>query len=255
MRTPPSLCVIVTIHDQDLLLAYEAEGKFSKTKSSIIYLFVGLGDTDKITDLPNVVIARNLANNIENYKYLVDFTAWYAIARNQIETCDYVSLLQYDVSISEDFTEKSLTALDSNRDAIVGYVPLEMGDRNFIRDNMGFKPLEIACKNIYGIEISPLLKSHIKLAHDKKWPTTNNVAMHRHTLEDFVRWFTPLAMSMGNEKSAGHAFERAIKLYSILSGRSNVYLGDVLSHFQMNSHETQDFKKDKSVFHRLLAKN
>lgn len=255
MRTPPSFSIVVTIHDQDLLLAYESEGKFSKTESSVVYLFVGLGDTDKITDLPNVVIARNLAENIENYKYLVDFTAWYAIARNQIETCDYVSLLQYDVSISKDFTEKSLTALDSNRDAIVGYVPLEMCNRNFIRQNMGFKPLEIACKKIYGIEIGPLLKTHIKLAHDKKWPTTNNVAMHRHTLEDFVRWFTPLAMSMGNEKSVGHAFERAIKLYSILSGRGNIYLGDVLSHFQMNSHETQDFKKDKSVFHRLLAKN
>ena len=252
---PPRFSVVVTIHDQDLLLAYESEGKFSKIESPVVYLFVGLGDTDKITDLSNVVIARNLAENIENYKYLVDFTAWYAIARNQIETCDYIALLQYDVSISEDFKEKSLTALDSNRDAIVGYVPLEMGDRNFIRQNMGFKPLEIACKKIYGIEISPLFKTHIKLARDKRWPATNNVAMHRHTLEDFVRWFTPLAMSMGNEKPVGHAFERAIKLYSILSSRGNVYLGDVLSHFQMNSHETQDFKKDKSVFHRLLAKN
>ena len=31
--------------------------------------------------------------------------------------------------------------------------------------------------------------------------------------------------------------------------------GDVLGHFQMNSHKVQDLKKDKSVFHRLLAKN
>ena len=245
----------MTIHDQDLLLAYEAEGKFSEIGKSVVYLFVGHGKTDKIIDLPNVVIARKLAQNIENYKYLVDFTAWYAIARNQIETFDYVALLQYDVSISEDFITKSQAALDSNRDAIVGYVPLDMSDRNFIRDNMGYKPLEIACRKVYGIEIGPLLKTHIKLAHDKNWPSTNNVAMHRHTLEDFVRWFTPLAMSMGNEKPVGHAFERAIKLYSILSGRGNLYLCDVLSHFQMNSHETQDFKKDKSTFHRLLAKN
>lgn len=101
----------------------------------------------------------------------------------------------------------------------------------------------------------PTAKIYNKLANDKKWPTTNDVAMHRQTLEDFVRWFTPLAMSMGNEKPVGHAFGRAIKRYSILSGRGNSYLGDVLSHFQMNSHETQDFKKDKGVFHRLLAKN
>lgn len=255
MGVPPQLSLVVTIHDQDLLLAYESEGKFSKIAASILYLFVGLGDTDKIADLPNVVIARNLADNIENYKYLVDFTAWYAIVRNQIETCDYVALLQYDVSVSDDFIEESLAALNSNRDAIVGYVPLDMGDRNFIRQNMGYKPLELACREIYGIEIGRLLKAHIKLANDKKWPTTNNVAMHRQTLEDFVRWFTPLAMSMGNEKPVGHAFERAIKLYSILSGRGNSYLCDVLSHFQMNSHETQDFKKDKGVFHRLLAKN
>ena len=31
--------------------------------------------------------------------------------------------------------------------------------------------------------------------------------------------------------------------------------GDVLGHFQMNSHKMQDFKKYKSVFHRLVAEN
>ena len=137
----------------------------------------------------------------------------------------------------------------------MGYAPVAMKDRNFIRDNMGYEPLKTACSAVYGIEIGPLLKSHMKLSGDKMWPTTNNVAMSRETLEDFVRWFTPLPMYMGNEKPVGHAFERAIKLYSILSGRGNCYVNDVLSHFQMNSHETQNFRKDTSRLSRLLARN
>jgi hypothetical protein len=130
-----------------------------------------------------------------------------------------------------------------------------MTNRNFIRENMGYGPLKPAYSAVYGIEIGPLLKSHIRLSGDKMWPTTNNVAVFCETLEDFIRWFTPLAMHIGNEKSVGHAFERAIKLYCILSGWGNSYDNDVLSHFQMNSHETQDFRKDTSRLSCLLARN
>ena len=255
MKNSPQLGVVVTIHDQELLLAYEAQNKFSGVNVPLTYMFVGGGPTDKIKTIPNVVIARNLPNNIEDHKYLVDFTSWYALVRNNIPSQKYLALIQYDVSISQDFVNKSIDALSRAPMTVMGYAPMAMTDRNFIRDNMGYGPLKLACSAVYGIEIGSLLKSHVKLTGDKMWPTTNNVAMSRETLGDFVRWFTPLAMHMGNEKPVGHAFERAIKLYCILSGRGNTYVSDVLSHFQMNSHETQDFKKDTSRLSRLLARN
>lgn len=250
-----NLSVVVTIHDQDLLLAYEAERKFAGLNTPLTYLFVGSGPAEKVTALSNVIIARDLDDNIETHNYLVDFTSWYAVIHNHVPINRFVSLIQYDVSITPDFLEKSINGLREDPEAVLGYAPLSMKDRNFIRDNMGFEPLREACKTVYGIDINSLINSHIQLSEDKRWPTTNNVAMHRDTLKDFVRWFTPLAMHMGNQKPAGHAFERAIKLYCILSGRANIYLDDVLSHYQLNSHRTQDFNKDTGRLGRLLARN
>ena len=76
------------------------------------------------------------------------------------------------------------------------------------------------------------------------------------------RWFIMfideraiINLNFDNQKPIGHAFERALILRSILLDRENIYLGNVLNHFQINSHETKDFKKDKSVFYRLLGEN
>jgi len=251
----PSVSVVVTIHDQSLLLEYEAQNKFGPIGQSLAYLFVGTGDVDKIKDMSNVVVARDLPDNIEDFKYLVDFTSWYACVRNNIVLGDYVCLIQYDVNLSPDFLSQSSELLEASPNSVLGYAPVAMKDRNFIRDNMGYAPLLEACKAVYGIDIGPLLKGNIKYADDKFWPATNNVAMRYDTLKDFVRWFTPIAMHMGNHKPVGHAFERAIKLYCILTGHPNIYAPDLLSHFQLNSHGTQDFSKDTNHLRKLLARN
>lgn len=255
MDTATDLSIFVTIHDQNLLLAYEADKKFEAVGANLTYVFVGNGDVSKLKDNRNVVVARTLGHNIEDHKYLVDFTAWYALVLNNIPTTDYVSLIQYDVSISSNFSQLSGSLLREHPAAVLGYVPLEMKNRNFIRQNMGYAPLKKACREVYGIDIDPILKSHVNWAVDKLWPTTNNVAMHYDTLKDFVRWFTPLALFMGNEKPVGHAFERAIKLFCILAGRRNIYAPSLLSHYQLNSHETQDFQKDNVKLHKLLSRN
>ena len=64
---------------------------------------------------------------------------------------------------------------------------------------MDFKSLESACKKFFSIANIPLLTTQIKLEDCKKWPTNNNVAMHRHTLEDFVRWFVLRGILMYDE--------------------------------------------------------
>ena len=81
LKNSPQIGVVITIHDQELLLAYEAQKKFSGVGTPLTYMFVGSGPADKISTIPNVIIARNLPNNIEDHKYLVDFTSWYALVR------------------------------------------------------------------------------------------------------------------------------------------------------------------------------
>jgi hypothetical protein len=205
--------------------------------------------------LRNVIVARDLSDNIEDYKYLVDFTAWYACIRNNLPLNRFVCLLQYDVILSDDFFQATRVQFEKSPDSVIGYAPVPLKDRNFIRDNMGAKPLFAACAKVYGIAAKSVLKTYTGAGMDKFWPATNNVAMSKAALVDFVRWFTPLGLEMGNVKPAGHAFERAIKLFCILTGRRNAYLPEVLSHFQLNSHQTQDFRTDVAgARKRLLGK-
>ena len=253
MSTTPHQ-IAVTIHSQDLLLDYEAANKFAG-QSPVTYLFVGMGAVDKLAGLGNVIIARDLPDNIENMKFLVDFTSWYACVQNNLLEDGLVSLIQYDVSIQSDFSEVSQRALAGNLDGILGYSPVEMRNRNFIRDNMGFAPLRDACRTVYGIDVKAVLNTFMKHGPDPMWPATNNVAMHTDTLRDFVRWFTPLAHAMGNEKPVGHSFERAIKLFAVLTARTTTYDTSVLSHFQLNSHGTQDFEKPTGVLQKLITRN
>lgn len=249
------LSIVVTIHDQDLLQLYEAEGKFAGFGVDVTYLFVGMGDAEAVRDRDNVVIARDLADNIEDHKYLVDFTAWYACIRNALPLRRFVCLLQYDVILSDSFARDTAGVFATRPEAVIGYSPVRLKDRNFIRDNMGAKPLFDACRDVYGLDAKAILKAYIAAGLDDLWPATNNVAMSHEALSDFVRWFTPLARRMGNVKPAGHAFERAIKLHSILSGRGNAYLPGVLEHYQLNSHETQDYASDvRSMYSKLTGK-
>jgi hypothetical protein len=245
----------VTIHDQDLLLDYEKQGKFATQPSEVTYIFVGRGPIDKLDGIKNIVVARDLADNIEDHKYLVDFTSWYAIVCNDIAIGDVVSLIQYDVVISPDFCSGTASMMAEHPQGILGYSPVPMKSRDFVRDNMGYAPLRAAVKQVYGLDIKPLLRMYQRNSTDKEWPATNNVAMSRETLRDFVRWFTPLALAMGNHKPVGHAFERAIKVYSILSGRKNTYAPELLRHYQLNSHQTQDFVRDDPTFRENLVQN
>ena len=166
-----------------------------------------------------------------------------------------MSLIQYDVDIAQNFSAESLFALSNNAESILGYSPISMANRNFIRDNMGYKPLRKSILKVYGIDIKRLLKTYYNSKLDTLWPATNNVAMARSTLSDFVRWFTPVAIDMGNQKASGHAFERAIKIYSVLTGRKNIYNNKILQHFQMNSHQTQDFQRSDEEILNLTKGN
>lgn len=246
--------IVVTIHDQELLLQYEAAAKFAG-QSPVTYVFVGSGAVDELGCLGNVIVARDLADNIESMNYFVDFTSWYACARNRLTPNGLLSLIQYDVSITHDFSERTVQVMKDLPGGILGYCPVEMKNRNFIRDNVGYEPLRDACRNVYGLNIKSIFTTFQRSGIDRLWPATNNVCMHTDTLNDFVRWFTPIANAMGNQKSSGHAFERAIKLFAILSGRNTGYTNEVLDHFQLDSHGTQGLAKQTGRLHRLLIGN
>jgi hypothetical protein len=88
----------IFVHDQYIVLDYIAAGKFSDLPD-VKYVFLGMRPTEQIEHLPNVIIARNLPDNIEHFPNLVAWTGWYALVRNGLITTHFVNLFEYDVNV------------------------------------------------------------------------------------------------------------------------------------------------------------
>jgi hypothetical protein len=88
----------IFVHDQQIVLDYIAAGKFSDLPD-VKYCFLGMRPTEQIEHLPNVIIARNLPDNIEHYPNLVAWTGWYALVRNDLIKTYFVNLFEYDVNV------------------------------------------------------------------------------------------------------------------------------------------------------------
>ena len=56
----------IFIHDQDILLHCESVNNFNNL-GNYIYVFLGNGNIDKLNNIKNIIIARDLPNNLENY--------------------------------------------------------------------------------------------------------------------------------------------------------------------------------------------
>jgi FkbM family methyltransferase len=228
----------ITVHDQEIILNYEKDGKFSNL-SKYRYVFVGNNDSSKIKDLDNVIIAKNYSDNIEHMNYFVDYTSWYLLIKNKLIETNLVSLIQYDVDITESFESETLRMLENNSNAIVGYVPYEIKSDNFISSHMSAEPLNRSLINVYNKNIYNIVDEHVKKTSDTLWPSANNIATSKTILEMLINWFEPIAYDMGNHKHSGHSFERSIKIFSIIYNINNNYTDFVLKHYQLDSHKTQ----------------
>jgi hypothetical protein len=79
----------IFIHDQDILIKYIEASKF-KELPNLKYVFVGNNPTDKLNNYTNIIIAKNLPLNIENYPLFTSFTGWYALWKNNLIDAEYI---------------------------------------------------------------------------------------------------------------------------------------------------------------------
>ena len=229
----------ITVHNQDIILNNEESKKY-KHLSKYRYLFVGNGDISLLKDLDNVVVGRDLDKNIEELNYFCDFTSWFFLIKNNLINTKFVSLIQYDTDISEDFEKATLDRLFSNEDIIFGYVPYLIDSLDFLGNKIVTTPLYDSLKNTYDINVINLIETYRdKNIEDTLWPSSNNVAMSNKNLKDLINWCEPVMFDMGNQKYAGHAMERSIKIFSIIHNIKNDYILEKLKHHQLDSHNTQ----------------
>ena len=236
------LHIFVCIHDADLIVKIDPQLRMV-ANAPFTYIFVGRRSADLVRHWPNVVVARELPDNIEDENKFVDFTAWYAISRNGLGTARSLALIQYDTVISTKFSQKTIKKMASSPGSILGYIPWAMSDANFLKNNMGAAPLARSINNIYQTDIYGLVAQAIA-SGDDTWPSANSFCLDPARLNQFVDWFLPLMPDIGNVDAAGHSLERAIKIFCLIKGVECIYDSSVAAHFQLNSHGSQDFNEN-----------
>lgn len=226
--------VFIVCHDQNIIIKNECDNKFNDLKC-YRYLFVGNGSINLIEKHPKVIICRNLKENIEEYKYLVSFTAWYALAKNNLIRTKYVSVLEYDIHLSPDFYEKNLGALQRTN-GIIGYVvyPL-LGPLYFAATPW----LQSSLMQVYNINVEQVIKEYVQTTQKNAWTSTTNHSMPASIFLEFVDWFMPLTESFKNESLGAHVHERSLKVFTIIKEYKNCYIPSVLIHTQEKSHKIE----------------
>jgi hypothetical protein len=226
--------IFIVCHDQNIIVKNEVEKKFSNLKL-YRYLFVGNGPIGLIENHPKVIICRNLLNNIEQYKYLVSFTAWYALAKNNLVITKYVSILEYDIDITPDFYKTNLETL-TRTNGIIGYriYPL------FHSIYLGATTLlQFSLKQIYNIDIVDFLTKYVNTTGKNTWCSSSNCTLPTDIFLKFVDWFIPISEVIRSDKLGAHVHERVIKVFAILNDYKTFYLPNILKHWQDKSHKIE----------------
>jgi hypothetical protein len=239
----------VFVHDQNIVIDFIHFGKFSNIEN-VKYVFVGDKPVDKIKDLNEVIICRDLKDNIENYPNLTSFTGWYALWKNNLIESDYVNLFEYDINFSSDLVSQIYNSYDEGYD-IIGYIPLKVRDFNYIGHFPWVEKIVSSLNSVYQVNLYDLVLS---LDGDTPVSMTSNHSMKKETFDKYMNWISPMVDEIKLSYFSGHEVERSISIFYLLSKLKYKILEGKIQHFQFDSHDTQGIGRDKfeSQYKNLL---
>lgn len=232
MRDESEIELFVMVHDQDLLLECESDGRFEPIARRR-YVFLGPRPVDKLTGRTDVIVARDLADNMEEHANLLSFTGWYAVARNHLATGRYISLLEYDVALAPNFIEETLAAL-GEQDDLVGYVSFPLSHPMYLHATPWLIP---TLAEVYEIDAVRLIDEHLASGGLDRWTATTNASMSAATLAAVVDWIVPLTVVYRHDPIGAHVHERLLKIFGLLNDQPGRYLPSLLTHAQKRSHQ------------------
>jgi len=238
----------IFVHDQNIVKDFIECGKFDQM-DNVVYMCVGNQDFSMVENYPNVVICNKLQYNIEEFPKLTSYTGWYAIWKNNLcDSADYVNLLEYDVNISNDFDKTIKENLDYD---VIGYIPFNVHRQEFIRINHWAENLVKSILENYNIDVYNLIDSY---PLDKECSMTSNHLFSKKSFEGYMNWVNLLIDSIKYLELSGHQIERSISLFYLINNVEYKLLGDILTHYQFDSHKTQGISQEKfkNEYNKLL---
>jgi hypothetical protein len=227
----------IFIHDQEILINYLNIGKF-KSLPNLKFVFVGNGNTDKIENLENVIISKNLEGNIEQYPKFTSFTGWYSLWKNNLIDADYINLFEYDINLVSNFKEIQDEVFKKNFD-FIGYIPFPMNNFHYVKNNDWIKDIIPAIKKHYSVDINSIVTKKLVLNPFEVWSSTSNSTFSKNSFNEYMTWFEKLIDDLKDGTTCGHAHERSISFYYLTHNKNVKIIPKVLTHFQLDSHKTQ----------------
>ena len=240
-------------HDQDIILDYIKNNKFSSL-SNLKYMFLGNRPVDKIKDRDDVIVARDLEFNMEEYPTLNAFTGWYALWKNNLITTKYVNLFEYDL-ITHDNLGQVISKFVYDDAPMVGYIPFPCSNFHFIDNKDWVGEFFDAVKQVYNLDLERTIRVHLRNNPNMMWSSTSNSTMSNEYFNSYMKWFTPISELIKNSKTAGHAHERSISFYYIVNKINVMLTQGLIKHYQMDSHGTQGHYVDYDKNIKELTEN
>ena len=220
-------------HTQDIILDCIEKKRFSNIEN-IKYVFLSLNDCSKIEHIDNVIICKNFLGNLEKYPKLTSFTGWYILTKYGLIETEYVNLFEYDINLTNQFTEKLSEKIYQKSD-FIGYVPMIIEDPVFVKLEYLVDELVKSIKNKTQIDIIDLINTQPPFS---LWSSSSNSTWKTQILIDYVNWFSQFIDDIVVSQYCGHMHERSISFYLLLKKISPEFINNCLTHYQCNSHET-----------------
>jgi hypothetical protein len=146
---------------------------------------------DAILNNPNIIIARNLPNNIEHEKKLLTFTAWYLIVKNNLfPDYDFFTVLEYDVVLDKGFKQNLDNELASNEFDVISF-------NHFMWSFLMNVELSV-CEHFVQLKNINFRDVYSKI-HQNGWYPTTNQCIKKQVLIDFVNWYYPDYLEIKNK--------------------------------------------------------
>ena len=245
-----TVSTFIFVHDQNIILDYLKINKFGNL-DDYKWVFLGNNPYDKIKNLDNLIISRNLPDNIEQYPKLTSFTGWYSLVKNNLIKSDYVNFFEYDIILNPKFLNRNKNLIQKNYD-FIGYFPMPITDVVYLEHSQYTDLLISSIHKKTNFNMLGYLNDLIRLNPKLTWSSSSNSTWRYEILLDYVNWFTNFIEDIKDSQYCGHMHERSISFFYYIKNLKVKIDSGLMTHVQMNSHGTSPLSKQRS---EIMYKN
>lgn len=241
-----NLSTYIFVHDEDIVLDFMNKKRFNSL-DDFTYVFLGDKSYDKIKNLKNLIVARELPDNIEHIPKLTSFTGWYALYKNGYLNSDFVNLFEYDINYVPEFPliNQEMTKRDFD---FVGYFPMSVNDVVYLKMTQYTDLLIESIKSKFGYDIREFIDDLSKQKQTLMWSSSSNSTWKTETLKNFIDWFSNFVDDIKNSNYCGHMHERSLSFYYFKENLKVFLVKDLMTHVQLNSHGTSPLPPERAEY-------